>query len=162
MVPVCQSNVATWPFRPTIAICLHATQVNNWLKTKRGRRIKERADSGNNSRNRESLPATAPCHGEYNSAHLPLRVYLERYGPPSRTISFLPLAASAPTCCRISFCVIRHVLSISPSTSIFPASSVSRSSRVRCPSGNCVFRSERGREVCDAMELTTGSRTEGC
>ena len=69
-------------------------------------------------------PTTAIC--------LPLRVYLARYGPPSRINSLRPRAASTPIDLTISSCDIRHDLSIPPSSiSIFPALFGRRSSASR-------------------------------
>lgn len=66
------------------------------------------------------FPTTARC--------LPFRVYLARYGPPSNVHSFLPLAASWPDALATSSWPTLHVLSISSSTWIPPASSCNSSS----------------------------------
>jgi hypothetical protein len=105
MVPVCQSYVATWPVLPTIAVCLDANFSVSCPRTLKKLHARKSC-----------------CQCLRACTDLPLRVYLRRYGPPSSTISFRPRAASEPTTLTISSWLIRHVRSISLSTSIFPAS----------------------------------------
>src|SRR5258708_1251568 len=90
--PALQSNEARWPCLPPMARCLHHIH--------------------------RSHPVNLIDH----ATHLPFLVYLTTYGPPSKFHSFRWVPASIPTLATISSWETLQVLSISPSTSISPAS----------------------------------------